>query len=305
MERWKRNALRDSAKSLIPMQRQLRALKRRLGEIEIEPKNNIFCLQQGLDQIEYLRSAGANLGGSILEFGSGWFPIIPMLFHLAQARRVILTDVEQLMDDKTITIARNVILENERVVAERLGLSTYELHSRLASFAPEYLVPWKSTLTSDKSVDVIVSRAVIEHVPIETIRYFFAEFKRILKDDGFTSHIIDNSDHLEHSDKSLSRINFLRFEDRDLWWRIACMNIQGYQNRLRHSDYSAFFEENGWRILTAEGSPDAKAVVDASKLPLSSRFRGRDPHDLAILTSHFILTKAEHLPIASASTRVS
>ena len=287
------------------MQRQLRYLKRRFSEIAIEPDNNIFTLQQGLDQISALRTAGANLSGSVLEFGSGWFPIIPMLFHISNARRIILTDVEQLMDTKTISIARGVILENGPIVADRLGLGIDELHSRLASFAPEYLVPWKSKFTKDKSIDIIVSRAVLEHVPVETIRCFFAEFKRILKDDGFTSHIIDNSDHLEHSDKSLSRINFLRFEDSDFWWRIACMNIQGYQNRLRHSDYAALFEDNKWRIIASNGSPDVKAVVDASKLPLSSRFQGRDPHDLAILTSHFILAKADQLAPASASSGVS
>lgn len=291
LEAWKLNALRDSAKSLLPMQARLRALKRRFRPIEAESDKCLLTLRQGLELLDELRAAGANLSGSVLEFGSGWMPIIPMLFHLAGARRVTLTDVERLMDERTIAIARDVILQNSAIVTQHLGLSIDEINVKIKKFEPNYLVPWSSTLTPKDSVDIIVSRAVLEHVPPKSIKLFFDDFQRILKTEGIAAHIIDNSDHWQHKDKSISRVNFLRFEEDDFWWRIACMNIQSYQNRLRHSDYANLFESNGWRILAAHGIPDPKSITDIADLPLSSRFRGRDPHDLAILTSYFLLAK--------------
>jgi len=48
----------------------------------------------------------------------------------------------------------------------------------------------------------------------------------------------------KHQDKSLSRVDFLRYED-GLYWKLACFNPHAYQNRLRHSDYIGHFRKHG------------------------------------------------------------
>ena len=88
-------------KALLPFQAQLRQVKRRLVPYRDNPSNSSYALQQGLEQIRLLRSQSIPLSGDILELGSGWLPIIPLLFHIAGARKLILTDIERLLDSRT------------------------------------------------------------------------------------------------------------------------------------------------------------------------------------------------------------
>lgn len=287
--------LKSAMKAVLPFQVQLRRIKRRMWPYQDNPDNSRHALRQGLEQIRLLKEAGIRLDGTVLEFGSGWLPIIPLLFHLSGARHLILTDLERLMDDQTITRARQVILDNLPAVGATLDLDESALMARLAGpFEPDYFVPWDSRAQPSQSVDIIVSRAVLEHVPSAALRHVLPDFDRILRPGGAMCHIIDNSDHWEHKDKTLSRVNFLRYED-GLFWKLACLNTQAYQNRLRHSDYSDLFEAYGWTVAAAEGTPDEKCLRDLETLPLASSFRDRDPRDLAILTSGFVLRRTADL----------
>ena len=69
---------------------------------------------------------------------------------------------------------------------------------------------------------------------------------QILAPDSVMCHVIDNSDHWEHGDKRLSRINYLRY--RPFTWRLVNPAGQGIQNRMRHSEYLAFFQMRGFDI---------------------------------------------------------
>jgi hypothetical protein len=107
-------------------------------------------------------------------------------------------------------------------------------------------------------------------------------------------HLIDNSDHWEHTDKSLSRVDFLRY-DREILWRVANLSQQHYQNRLRHSDYARLFQDHGFEILMADGEADPASLRDLEVLPLAPAFRNRNPSDLAILISLFVVRRcAQH-----------
>jgi len=278
-----------ATRGLMPFQPALRRLKRRLRPYEDDPANSAWCIVDGLEQIAALRRAGVTLAGAtVLEFGSGWLPQIPMLFHLAGAGRLILTDVERLMDARTTARAHERIAGRIDAIAAAFETPREALLARLEGFSFDYRVPWDPATEPAASVDLVISRATFEHVPTEALRAFLAEFRRILRPGGATCHQIDNSDHWEHRDKSLSRVEFLRYEEDDWLWRLAQLNTQGFQNRLRHSDYQALFAEAGFRVVLAEGVPDPRCLEDLRRLPLAGRFHGRPAEDLAILSSLFV-----------------
>jgi cyclopropane fatty-acyl-phospholipid synthase-like methyltransferase len=285
---WQKKAIRDAAKSFIPFQPALRSLKRSVVPYQDNRENSMLALRQGIEQIKTLRAAGITINGTVLEFGSGWIPLIPFIFYICGATKIILTDVERLMDSRTIKIAYNLICENIPLISEQLCMAKIDIVERMNKFDYEYLVPWNSRKTRDNSLDIIISRAVFEHIPKKSVSEFFSEFRRIIKPAGAMCHFIDNSDHSEHLDKSLSRLNFLQFDSNDTWWRVICKNPQNYQNRLRHSDYVALLEESGWSIAQAIGEPDPGALQDLSSLDLAHEFRSKEPVDLAILTSCFV-----------------
>src|SRR6266700_4317353 len=109
---WKIKAVKDAAKAALPFQLSLRRLKRVIRPYTDNPTNSSLALHQGLQQIDALRKAGCGISGDILELGSGWLPIIPILFQIAGARKLILTDIERLMDAHTVELAKKVIAAN-------------------------------------------------------------------------------------------------------------------------------------------------------------------------------------------------
>lgn len=285
---------------MIPLQPTLRRLKRHFVPYQDDFGNSDHCITNGLEQLAALRDAGVAVEDlQVLEFGSGWLPLIPLLLHLAGVRRPILTDVAKLMDEQTIGRAKAIVGGRMGDIAEALRQSPESLEARLRTpFEFDYLVPWDAACHPADSVDLIISRAVFEHVPEDLLRGIIAEFHRILRPGGTMCHMIDNSDHWQHRDRSLSRVEFLRYEEAGPIWRLAQLNQHMYQNRLRHGDYRRLFTELGFSVVTMQGEPDPVCLNDLVDLPLASQFRGRDPSDLAILTSLFVVRKdpAGHLP---------
>ena len=288
---WQFQLATGLVKAALPFQDEFRRLARKVRPYRADGVNTYQALEQGLRQVRLLRDAGANLSGSVLELGTGWLPVVPLLFYLAGANRLLLTDIHRLMDERTIEEAKRVLRESAAKVAGELGLSESLLRARLDRPSPyDYFVPWSPHDLTDASVDVVISRTVLEHIPADVLESYMPEFARILRPGGMMCHLIDNSDHWQHHDKQLSRLHFLRYED-GLLWRMLC--VRRSQNRLRHGDYMKLFERHGFVPLFVEGEPDARSVEDLKSLPLASRFRGRDAADLAILTSTVVLRRPD------------
>lgn len=286
---WQIELAKGLAKAAMPFPGTVRRLKRTLRPYRADPANSHLACRQGLEQIRLLREAGADLGGVVMELGTGWLPTVPLLFHLAGARRLILTDVQRLMDATTRAEAKRVVLANEDLVRGPLGLSPAAFRERLERMpACDYLVPWDPAALPEGSVDVLISRTVLEHIPAPVLEDYAGAFRRILRPGGVMCHLIDNSDHWQHHDRRLGRLHFLRYDDDWRWWLLC---LRRYQNRLRHSDYLALFARHGWQAAAALGEPDAASLRDLATLPLAPRFRFYAPEDLAILTSLLVLRR--------------
>ena len=107
-------------KSVLPFQDDIRLLKRRLAPYSDTQDNGAMALRVGLYQIRLLRVAGANLQGNVMELGTGWLPILALLFHLAGSRHLVLTDIRRLMDERTILRARTLVAGHLPLIAQEL-----------------------------------------------------------------------------------------------------------------------------------------------------------------------------------------
>ena len=307
MKLWHRKLLIDTAKAAIPFQSGLRRLTRRVKPYSTNPANTEHLIVDGLDQLDMLRDADVRVeGADILEFGSGWLPVIPLLFRLAGAKTVTLTDQERLMDGRLIEDAITIIRDHNGFIAQRLHKDIKAvnfgepstgagLESKLLFYGLKYLVPFSPSVIPDSSMDIVTSRAVLEHVPERLLNDFMRQFRRMLKPEGAMCHTIDMSDHWEHLDKSIGRINFLRYSD---WvWNMTCLNPQNFQNRLRRIDYVQMMEQNEFKIIKLIGEPDARALIDFDSMRVASKFNGLSREEAATLTCS-VLSK----PIKSGAT---
>lgn len=91
---------------------------------------------------------------------------------------------------------------------------------------------------ADQSIDLIVSEAVLEHLPRGDLGAFFEEFRRLLSPDGLALHGIDLDDHLDGG------LNHLRFSA-NAWEKPLIRNSGFYTNRLSHGQICAMARAAG------------------------------------------------------------
>lgn len=301
--KWQIKFLKNSLFGLLPFPQKLRELKRKI--IPYPSDVDEYTLEQGIQQVEMLRSVGCPLHEKVaLEIGTGWQPIIPLVFYLVGCKKVILVDRQKLMDERLLYQTCSNLLVYSNKLSERLQISPVDIRSKLgvaketdfndnlARLRFNYLAPC-DILRTDlpyKSIDIIISRAVLEHIPPGIVSALFKKSYELLRDNGRMCHIIDNSDHWEHQDKSILQLNFLKFSDMT-FRMLSAFNPLDYQNRLRHSDYVELLKASGFRIDLDLSRPNEKAMADLRKIKLNKKFRNLSLTDLAILESYIVASK--------------
>ena len=132
----------------------------------------------------------------------------------------------------------------------------------------QYLAPHKLSDLSKKKFDICVSTTTLEHFSLQDLNNFLLEVKKILKEGGLISSIIDYSDHYSHTDKNINSLNFLKFDESD--W-VKYNNSYLYQNRLRHQDYRKLFNDFNYQIKIEHKGNSAEKFQN-----ISNKF---DAHD--------------------------
>lgn len=117
----------------------------------------------------------------------------------------------------------------------------------LDSCSAHYLTSGLSTLKSipDNSVDFIWSQAVLEHIRRNEFLDVMKELRRIIKNTGYCSHMIDLKDHLG------GNLNNLRFSEK-IWESDFMVKSGFYTNRIRYSDMIDLFQEANFQITYCE-----------------------------------------------------
>jgi hypothetical protein len=140
-------------------------------------------------------------------------------------------------------------------------------------------------------IDIVSSRAVLEHIPRGVLVEIFKEFARLLTPGaGYMCHIIDNSDHWAHGDHRLSMLNFLRYTDRT--WKWFAKNPLDFMNRMRHTEYLKLLRDAHFDVVLDLSRADEAALKDLDDIPLSPEFRPFPRADLAILTSRLVAVRS-------------
>lgn len=205
-----------------------------------------------------------HLGGppeSVLEVGAGRDLAVPLALRRLGVAKVFAYDVERLGKLDLIKHAADHILAGE------VKLDSWD---DLEQFGIKYLAPHYVS-SEDDPVDCSCSNEVLEHVPVDQLAALLNGLRAVTK--GITTHSIDYSDHYARSDKTVSRLNFLRYSDKE--WRPFNSGKQ-YVNRLRHSDYVRMFKEAGFTILE-ESSVAGEPPAD---MKIAEQFRQYDLPDL-------------------------
>lgn len=304
VRRWHAKAATAIIKNTVPGFDFARTLKRALVPYTTDGGNDAGLVRSVLEQVSALRHQGVEVAGkTVAEIGSGWVPMTPLLYRMAGAAKIITADVKKLMDRRTFGHAVRFIDGNLDAIADRAKFDirpfersriVYEpslpLPELLAANAIDYRVPFNFENLEDGSADIIVSHSVLEHIPTDVLSRLLARCRSILRPGGLMVHNIDLSDHFQQYDKSISRLNFLRYEDS--LWKWTQLGSHLYMNRLRRFEYLDMFDDAGFKVLSATAGTRPDTTAELQTMPICSRYRNVPLDELAILSSTVVAATA-------------
>jgi SAM-dependent methyltransferase len=227
-------------------------------------------LRERVDELEkvcdYIAPYMSFAGADIVEVGTGWLLIAPLVMVRRGARRVHTYDhIRHMRKDLTARIAGTMGCDLEE------SMRHVEYHA--PADAADSGLP-------DHSIDLFFTFNVLEHMPLDGIVALIRESKRLLRPGGVAYHAVGLGDHYAEFDGRLSRVNFLQYSDR--WWNFWVQNHISYHNRLREKEFLAMFREQGAEILDVRSmieQSDVAVIKNGQKL--AERFRGMTPEELA------------------------
>jgi SAM-dependent methyltransferase len=197
-------------------------------------------------------------GMRTVEVGTGWVPLIPLIFFVFGQRRCDSFDIEDLLQPSlTLEAAHQIAnfmegtsLIDDPAVRQRVSFlkKANSLSKLLSDTNIYYHAPRDASLPflPAGSVDIFFSNATLEHIPPVSIFGLFREAHRLLTPDGVMVHLVDCTDHFSHRNNNLDNLNFLRYPEEE--WRRYNSNFL-YQNRLRPSQYRSLVNEAEFEII--------------------------------------------------------
>ncbi|HLP40238.1 MAG TPA: class I SAM-dependent methyltransferase [Fibrobacteria bacterium] len=282
--RWKQLLVKKAIVGRLPFADKLRAIKRKVFGYPPDPRNLELTIKSYGRIKANLEKHGAKIEDStILEIGSGWFPTIPILLARDGARKVFMSDLNVHMDEitfkATLAYLKNRFKNDDYIQ----GITDFE------SLPIEYLAPFNVSRIPDNSLDAVISNTVLEHIPKTDIFNLFSSLCPKISEDGVMAHLVDHSDHFEHYDKSISRINFLTWSDE----KHALINllIKDGENRMRHHEYHQVFADSGYQLLDEEADVDNKTLELVNGLDLVYPYSKMTPKQLSVITSIYSLKR--------------
>ncbi|ASJ90405.1 hypothetical protein [Porphyrobacter sp. CACIAM 03H1] len=289
MAGWQTRIAANAIKACVPFQTQLRKLKHTISP-PVPGQHHDLVLDGIIEQLAMIRRAGGRIAGArVLEIGSGWIPVAPLIYRLAGAREVILSDQHHLLHPRSVEAAVAFLKARQDRLVEEAGIEPWRfdmvldvpleggLDAMLDALGLAYVVPLDRT-TLKGGIDIAYSHTVLEHIPPAALAEIFALVRARLGKGGLFCNGIDNSDHRRGYDAELSLVDFLRYSE--LGWKMLCINPQDYTNRLRHSDYVALLADAGFRVADTQVHVAQGALQSLEKESLPERFRGKSAEDL-------------------------
>lgn len=261
----------------------------------------------------YLERADANLafieqhnaiadGMSLLELGTGWVhweALFTRLFYDVEITLFDVWDNRQFGAFQTYLAALCNALprlrqrdparqERALELAHRtLECRNFEEVYDLLSF--RYIIEPDGRLNgiTPRSVDLVISSDVMEHIPAHLLDRLATDLKQALRPGGYVAQQIVPSDHLCIYAKSAHPKSYLQYDDAE--WARWFENTVQYQNRWQQSDFRSLFDRHGFDIVADE----IIAKTDTATLPIAARWQDYNKADLDATVTRLLTRKAK------------
>ncbi|MFX1521493.1 MAG: methyltransferase domain-containing protein [Promethearchaeota archaeon] len=242
-------------------------------------------------------------GATVVEIGTGWEPICTILLYLMGVKICHTYDhvrhVRFNLAEMLVRIIENQLDEISKISSISLSileerLSKLKTSTNLDDFLSKANINYHAPADASKtgleegSVDLVYSYAVLQAVPEKVIYDLTIESKRILKKSGVAYHVIGLHDPYVGFDKSITRVNFLKYPES--LWSFFIKNKISYNNRLREKQYLDIFKECGAKIVWLENKMDPNDIEYLKNMKIDKSFHGMSYEELAVYRTELIIS---------------
>ena len=228
-------------------------------------------------------------GKVVLEYGPGDMPGVALLIYAYGAARVVCVDRFPLMawSQKNLAVIADLVAGLPSAQRQRIEQAFSEPRNPKSGFKPgtvDYQITESGLSNLQSSVDLILSRAVLEHV--NDLDATFSDMFRALRPGGIALHRVDLKSH------GLHRQNELDF----LAWPASAWDLmfseKGAPNRWRIDRYRDIIERSAFDVVLMEPTSLAPAETVREVRPhLAPVFATVSDEDLAWLGFWVLLRK--------------
>jgi SAM-dependent methyltransferase len=248
-----------------------------------DPARAIGAFRTHLDRARTFRPVPE--GFTMLELGPGDSVLSAGVARALGGRESWLSDAGDFASrDAHLFVALDTALGKAGLPTNRLpaGLTFEETLKRLNA---RYLTGGVASLAAipDRSVDLIWSSVVLEHVRRDEFPVLAAELARTLAPNGVMSHAVDLRDHLGGS------LNNLRFSPQR-WEHPSWRDAGFYTNRMSQAEIIEVFARAGFKTVDVHDDLWPGPPLDRAKMHAS--FRGRTDAELSIAGFDVVLVRA-------------
>ena len=254
-------------------------------EVHLDMVGDYFqqCFDDYFDQLGVPQDERSNFlrDKRILEYGPGDVPGVALLMVAHGARQVVCVDRFPMvrMSPKNTQIVK-LMLERlplqPRDRAEACFKQRAHPESGLNSTYLDYLVRPSGLSGLANEVDLVMSRAVLEHV--NDLPASFQDMSAALKPGGIAIHLVDLKSHGLHRENSLDFLSW------PTWLWSLMYSAKGVPNRLRVNAYRDAVKQSGLEVITLKPTLIASAEeVQAIRSDLAEPFKMLPDEELSWL----------------------
>ncbi len=214
----------------------------------------------------------------VLEYGPGDFLGAPLLFIAKGAKRVCCTDRFPLLNDEKYQSHYDLIIDKH--FRSDLDKKWKDIINKDIMYSSSL----DGTIELQDKVDLIISRAVLEHC--NDLPKTFESMDRNLKSGGFIVHKVDLTSHSEHYQNEFEFLCYSKLQ-----WRMMT-SFKGLPNRFRRNTYLELLDKYNFKLLYSKSVNDFSSdELSRAKDELSDEFRNLDEKDLFCSDFFFIAQK--------------
>ncbi len=251
------------------------------------------------------------LGKTVLELGTGWHGIDPIIFYLCGAKAIYTIDIADHLSTGALMRAC-ILIQQAEIPAKMTDLSRVERFKSL-NFStmnrsdilselkltvliarPEHYAEKISSL--GVGVDLLYSESVLHRFSERLLHAVLKSSHGVLVPGAAIFHRIDQKDinSQVHMGLPVPALYHLSLSDFAFNW-LYTSKISG-QNRYRESEYAAMFEKLPTDIRAIESFIQPGALTAVPVETLNTAFRSYDPDDLCTVASRFFCTNRTSSP---------